>query len=223
MNQVIQLLAWYGGLVLFLPTFAEQMGIPIPAAPLLLVSGALAANGRLNLVAAIACTAAACLLADAIWFYVGYRSKARLLILMERWHGPRHRRPRTVGVRAIIHGMQVLTAAKFLPLGTVAPLRAGTLDITARRFLLVDLPGSLIYASTYLLLGFFFHRQLDQVMGVVRKLGVAGLALVLALVGGYMVCEYIRRRRAARNSAGISRISETISAVPLPADKQLML
>ncbi|HEV2329488.1 MAG TPA: DedA family protein [Verrucomicrobiae bacterium] len=220
MNQLIPFLTWCGGLALFVPTFAEQIGIPVPAAPVLLAGGALAANGRLCLVSAIAWTAAACIVADFIWFYVGCRSKVRVELLMERWHKRRLSRPGTVGARAIIHGMQVLTAAKFLPLGTVVPLRAGTLNITARRFLFVDLPGSLIYAATYLLLGFYFHQQLNRVMAVIQELGVAGLMLVLGLGVVYTVGSYIRRRRAGRKSTSVSSLADSISTVQLPTEKE---
>ncbi len=204
MNEICQLLTWYGGLILFLPTFAEQSGIPIPAAPLLLVSGALAANGHLNLVSAIAWTTAACMLADAIWFCTGHRSKKRLLAFLERWRGAQAKHPRTTGVRGTLHGLQVLTIAKFLPFGTLVPLRAGTLDIRLLRFVLVDFPCSLIYASTYLLLGFFFHHQLNQVMEILRELGIIGLLLVLALVVIYVTYGLARRRHPANNMAKVS-------------------
>lgn len=204
MNEISQLLTWYGGMVLFLPTFAEQSGIPIPAAPLLLLSGALAANGHVNLISAIAWTTAACILADAICFCAGNRSKKRLLAFLERWQGAQVKRPRTTGVRSTLRGLQVLTVAKFLPFGTLVPLRAGTLDIRLLRFLLVDFPGSLIYASTYLLLGFFFHHQLNQVMEIIRELGIAGLLLVLALVAIYVTYGLVRHRHPAKNMAKFS-------------------
>ncbi|HUA66861.1 MAG TPA: DedA family protein [Alphaproteobacteria bacterium] len=220
MNQLIPFLTWFGGLALFLPTFAEQIGIPVPAAPILLAGGALAADGRLCLVSAIAWTVAACLVADLIWFYVGCRSKTRVEILMERWHRRRLSRPGTVGARAIIHGMKVLTAAKFLPFGTVVPLRAGTLNITTRRFLFVDLPGSLIYAATYLLLGFYFHQQLNRVIAIIQELGVAGLVLVLGSCVVYTACSYIRRRRADRRASSVSPLTESISTIQFPTEKE---
>lgn len=219
MNQLIPFLTWCGGLALFVPTFAEQIGIPVPAAPILLAGGALAANGRLCLASAIAWTAAACIVADFIWFYVGSRSKARVELLIERWDKRRLSRPGTVGARAIIHGMKVLTVAKFLPLGTVVPLRAGTLDITARRFLFVDLPGSMIYAATYLLLGFYFHQELNRVMAIIQELGVAGLVLVLGSGVVYTVCSYIRRRRADRKTTKVSALAESISTIQFPIEK----
>ena len=145
MNLISQFLTWYGGVVLFLAVLAEQGGIPIPAAPLLLVSGALAANGQLNLVSAIAWTTAACMLADAIWFYAGHRGKARILRLLERCHGGWRTNPRTTGVRAMLRGLRD-THHRQIPsvchAGAFAGRDAGhqTAAVPARGFsLLIDL------------------------------------------------------------------------------------
>lgn len=197
MNQIIHFLAWNSGLVLFVAAFVEQSGIPIPAAPFLLAAGALAAAGQLNLVAAIAWTASACLAADTFWFYAGHRGKERLLPFFARLRRGRcaSKSPRT-GIRATLRGLRILTIAKFLPLGTLVPLRAGTLDINPLRFLLLDLPGALIYGSVYVLLGFFFHRQLHQLMAIVRELGTAGIVLVLLLVVVYAGFGLVRHYRS---------------------------
>jgi membrane protein DedA with SNARE-associated domain len=208
-NQMIQFLSWHGGLVLFAAAFIEQSGLPIPAAPFLLAAGALAAAGQVSLIAAIAWTAFACLAADTFWFYAGHCGKGRLLPFFA--HLQRGRRPRrsTTGARATLRGLRILTAAKFLPLGTLVPLRAGTLDVSPLRFVLLDLPGSLIYASVYLLLGFFFHHQLRQLTDIVRRLGTAGLVLLLAsaaIYGGFAFFRHYRSKfqtgakDASRNS-----------------------
>ena len=199
MSQIIQFLSWHGGLVLFLVVLAEQSGVPVPAAPLLLAAGALAANGQLNFILAITCTTTACVLADAFWFYTGHRGKARFLMLFGRWRRMRGARPRTTGIRATLRGLRILTAAKFLPLGTLVPLRAGTLDVNPLRFLLLDIPSALVYASVYLLLGYFFHHQLSQLIAIIRGLGMAGLFLVLLLAAIYATCALVRRHQVERN------------------------
>lgn len=107
MNQINQFLIWHGGWFLFLAVFAEQNGVPIPAAPLLLAAGALAADGQVNLASAIAGTTVACILADALWFYVGHRGKARFLSLFGRWYRIQRARPRTTGTRATLDGKKM--------------------------------------------------------------------------------------------------------------------
>ncbi len=201
MSEAMHVLSSYGGVLLFVAALIEQSGVPVPAAPFLLAAGALAAAGQISLVAAVAWTALACLAADAFWFYAGHRGKDRLVPFFARLRGGRPARQPATGVRKTLRALRILTIAKFLPLGTLVPLRAGTLDISPVRFLLLDLPAALIYASSYLLLGFWFHRQLNELMAIVRGLGSAGLLLVLLLAGVYAVLGLARGHRAPIHSA----------------------
>jgi len=73
MSQTSQFLASHSGSVLFIAMFAEQIGLPLPAAPLLVAAGALAADGVVNPVTALTITLVACLLPDLLWFGVGRR------------------------------------------------------------------------------------------------------------------------------------------------------
>ena len=200
MNQIIHFLTWNSGLALFVAAFAEQSGIPIPAAPFLLAAGALAAAGKLNLLAAILWTALACLAADTFWFYAGHRGKDRLLPLFRRLRCARHSGPRPRGPRATLRGLRILTVAKFIPLGSLVPLRAGTLDVSPVRFVLLDLPASLVYGSVYPLLGFFFHDQLQRLMAGVRGFGIVGVFLVLLLGVIYVAFGFVRSRRVQSDS-----------------------
>ena len=219
MNQIIHILAWNSGLVLFVAAFAEQSGVPIPAAPILLAAGALAAAGQLNLFTAIAWTALACLAADTFWFYAGHRGKDRLLPLFRRLRGKRHSGPRTAGSGATLRGLRKLTVAKFLPLGSLVPLRAGTMNISPLRFVLLDLPASLVYGSVYPLLGFFFHRQLDHLTAIVRGFGIVGALLILLLAAIYASFGFVRRRRVHSHSAEAVETanSDLPSQAPIPA------
>ena len=56
----------YGYLLVFAATLVEQLGLPIPAAPILLAAGALAASGALSVVATITLAAIASVMADAV-------------------------------------------------------------------------------------------------------------------------------------------------------------
>ena len=92
MTPTSQFLVSYGELVVFLIVFVEQNGVPFPAAPFLLASGALAADGYINLFAAILCTTVGSVAADSIWFYTGHRTKT--LQLADSQGHPLQRRSR---------------------------------------------------------------------------------------------------------------------------------
>ena len=53
MNEPIQFLIQHGYILLFACVLIEQIGLPVPALPLLIAAGALAGSGRINLVLAM--------------------------------------------------------------------------------------------------------------------------------------------------------------------------
>ena len=82
MNETSQFLMRHGLPLVFAAVFVEQMGLPIPALPLLLAVGALSATGKFSLLLGIVVTMIACLIADAFWFYLGrYRGNRVLSFL----------------------------------------------------------------------------------------------------------------------------------------------
>ena len=196
MSEITQFLMSHGGPVLFAVVLVEQAGLPIPAAPWLLAAGALSASGELNPLLAIAVTVLACVIADAIWFYVGRQRGERVLGFFCRLSlAPNSCVERTEGIFAR-HGMHAVAAAKFLPgFGAVMPPLAGAFRVHAGRFLLFDTIGSLLYGTIYILIGFFFHSQLQEMTTVLSQLGFSTLLFVLFLVAGYIAFKYFRRSR----------------------------
>src|SRR2546425_12301375 len=57
----------------------EQLGLPVPAIPVLLAAGALAGSGQLSLALALLASIAAALLSDTLWFEIGRRKGVRVL------------------------------------------------------------------------------------------------------------------------------------------------
>jgi membrane protein DedA with SNARE-associated domain len=202
MNQITQFLISYGGLILFVAGFAEQSGLPFPGALWLVTAGALAARGKFNLIAAVCWAAVGCLAADAIWYHLGHRGKSRVFRVFPHLHAVRSRLQQATLTGSTLQGARMLTAAKFLPFGTVIPLHAGALGVHSLRFLLVDAFASLFYAAVYSSLGFAFHKQVEQVLAFLRKLGAVALLLIVVLAGTYVVHWFVKHRskREARTN-----------------------
>jgi membrane protein DedA with SNARE-associated domain len=196
MNQVAQFLIAHGGLILFVIGFAEQNGLPLPGAPWLLAAGALSASGKFSLFAAIGWTAAGSIVADLLWFILGQRGKERVFRVFPHLKSVQVRLARATLARTVLHGLRMLTAAKFLPVGnSVVAMQAGALEVSRLRFLLVDALASVVYASVYASLGVAFHNELEQVVAVLQKLGTVSLVLLVVLTGAYVVHRFVKHHR----------------------------
>jgi membrane protein DedA with SNARE-associated domain/rhodanese-related sulfurtransferase len=196
MNQILSFLAEHGGVVLFVVVLAEQLGLPLPALPWIVAAGALAADGRINLLAALVGIVAACLIADVIWFKLGQRSGPRIMgVLCRLSLQPDScvRRTRDLFDR---HGMRSVVIAKFVPgLSTIVPPLAGISGTRLRRFLLFDAVGSFLHGGVFLLSGVLFRHQLDRLLSALAKLGNWGLGLLAAAALAYVVLKFVQRRR----------------------------
>jgi membrane protein DedA with SNARE-associated domain/rhodanese-related sulfurtransferase len=199
MTETTQFLMRHGLPLVFVAVLVEQLGVPIPALPLLLAVGALSATGKFSLVLGILVTVVACLIADASWFYLGrHRGNKVLGFLCRISLEPDScvRRAQNVFTR---YGLRGIVLAKFIPgMSTVAPPLAGMAGIHAGRFLLVDSLGSLLYGTTFLSLGYIFSRQIDQIGAAVAQIGGSALTLVVVVVVAYVGYKFWQRQRLLR-------------------------
>ena len=196
MSETLDFLTRYGPLVLFLAVFVEQLGIPLPAAPWLLMAGALAGAGKLAVMPALAAATVGSLLADSIWFYLGRRYGNRVLKVICRISLEQDSCVHQMEDVFKRYGMSGVIAAKFIPgLSTIVAPLAGRSGVSVVRFLFFDGVGSLLYAACFVLGGFLFSHQLEQVLNALTSLGHGALSLALALVVIYVSFKYYQRRR----------------------------
>src|SRR5208337_1463487 len=79
MAEILQFVVQYGYVLLFFWVLAEQAGLPIPAAPLLLAAGALAGQHKLNFAMVVITAATGSLVSDTFWYFFGKRKGAVVL------------------------------------------------------------------------------------------------------------------------------------------------
>lgn len=193
--------------VLFLLVLLQQAGVPYPITPVLIVAGAVSVHGHLPAVAVIGLAVAAGLIADLGWYIAGFRLGARALKVLctmslspdscvsdtERWFGR--------------FGARVLVVAKFVPgLGLVSTAMAGVSRARFEAFLLYDLIGNLLWASTAVFAGVVFHDAVGDILRVLAELGSWGVAL-LALALAAFIAVKLWQRHALIRELRLSRIS----------------
>jgi membrane protein DedA with SNARE-associated domain/rhodanese-related sulfurtransferase len=199
MTQAGQFLVHHGLPMVFGAVFVEQMGLPIPAPPLLMAAGALSAAGQLSLVPGLGLAVLACLVADAFWFYLGRHRGGKVLGLLCRISLEPDSCVRRTQDLFTKHGLRGVLVAKFVPgLSTVAPPMAGMSGISIGRFLLVDGLGSLLYGGCFILIGYFFSTQIEEIVDALAGVGGSALMLLIAIVVGYIAFKYWQRRRLLR-------------------------
>ena len=207
MHQPIGFLLRHGYVVLLAAVFAEQIGAPIPSAPVLLAMGALIGTGKYSFAGALSLALVAALAADGIWYMLGRRRGGSVLKLLCRISlEPDSCVSETRSWFKKLGGW-ALVIAKFVPgLSTVAPPMAGLYLMPWWKFLGADGLGGLFWASTYLVLGHLFRNQLEDVALYVGRFG-GGMMLLLG--GGlalWIGFKYFQRRRFIR-SLRVARIS----------------
>ena len=207
MSDPVQVLLQYGYVVLFVFVLSEQIGLPIPAVPVLLGVGALSGAGRMSLVPAFAVALAASLPPDLFWFELGRRRGGRILGLICRVSLEPDscvRRSQNLFLR---WGRKTLLIAKFFPgLSTIAPPLAGVVGVGRSQFLLFDSVGLLVWAGAWIGLGYVFSDALELVASQAARLGNYALVIAGAALAAYVIFKYVQRRRFFR-SLRIARIT----------------
>jgi len=196
---VTDFLIKHGYTTLFVGVLAEQIGLPVPAAALLLAAGALVGLHRLNLATVLLLAIIASLASDSLWFFLGRRRGSTVLDHLCRLSLEPETCVSKTNLAYTRYGPKSLLVSKFAPgLGTLGPAMAGMFGLAPWKFILFDAGGALTWSGSIVALGWVFRQQLEILASALAKFGVwAGIALGvgLALYGAF---KYVRRRRIFR-------------------------
>ena len=207
MRDIFEFLTRHGYAALFVTVLAEQVGLPIPAVPILVAAGALAGMNQISGWWCIVLAVLACLLSDSLWFWMGRKRGQSVLKVLCRislepdscvgqakdWFGRM--------------GSGALLVAKFIPgFSTAAPPMAGVNRMPLAKFLALDAAGSFIWAGLAVGAGYLFRNQMEAVLEWANRVGASVGVGLLALLAGYVAWKWFQRWRFVRNLLG-TRIS----------------
>jgi membrane protein DedA with SNARE-associated domain len=195
-------LQMYGYLLLFAWVFVEQIGVPLPATPVLLAAGALSVDGPIRFPIALLVAVAAALSSDSTWFLIGRRHGHLVLrVLCKLSLEPTTCVRRTQDSFGRRRGV-MLMFAKFVPgLGMLAPPVAGQNGMGFGPFLLFDTIGVTLWVSVLLAIGRFFGDALNHNPSLLQWAGRFSGALLLLGIVGFLIGRVIRRRVVLRKLA----------------------
>ncbi|HWJ96309.1 MAG TPA: VTT domain-containing protein [Telluria sp.] len=206
MSQFAQLLQTYGVLIVFGNVLLTQVGLPVPALPVLIAAGALAFDDKLNWALVLGAAVAASVAADYFWFCAGRFYGKRILRLLCRISLSPDSCVGKTEDKFHRYSPNALVVAKFIPgFNTVAPPLAGAMGTSTPRFLGLTAAGGLLWAGAGIGAGAWFHDSVDEVISVLGQMGSAALQVLLALLALFIMYKFIERRRFLRQ-LGVPRI-----------------
>ena len=179
------------------------VGLVVPGETIMLLGGAVAGQGAVNLYVLMAIAWFAAWAGDTTSFFLG-RRLGRSFILRR---GPRvgitkERFERTEGYFEK-HGGKTILIGRFISLvRALAPFIAGTSGMRYRAFVPYSVLGTGIWSIVHILIGYFFSRSIETAAKYAgRGFFILG-TLIALIVGGVLLYRYLRetenRRRVVR-------------------------
>ena len=198
-DDLSSLVSQYGLAIVFGNVFAEQIGLPIPAIPTLVVAGAFAVDGKLSLIAVFAVALVACVIADLSWYVAGRIYGNRVMRMLcaisltpdscvsqtqsrfERW------------------GVNALLIAKFVPgIALLAPPLAGATQIGWLRYLAFNTAGGALWVAAGMGGGMLLGAQIQGLLAYLQRYGTEAVLVLVAIVVGYIAFKWWERHRFYR-------------------------
>jgi undecaprenyl-diphosphatase len=184
--------------------FAETgafVGLVVPGETVMLLGGAVAGQGAIEIYLLIAIAWFAAWLGDTTSFFIGRRLGRGFVIE----HGPRfgvsHERFERVEDYFSRHGGKTIFIGRFVSLvRAFAPFIAGSSGMRYRNFVPYSILGTGLWASAHILVGYFFSRSIDTAAKYAGKGAFLLGTLIVVVVGATYLYRHFRvleNRRAA--------------------------
>jgi membrane protein DedA with SNARE-associated domain/rhodanese-related sulfurtransferase len=198
-DAILAELVRYGVPLVGFNVFLQQLGLPIPSVPTMIVAGALAVDGRLSFAGAFTIAVFATVVADVMWFWAGRRFGYPVLRFLCRVSlSPDRCVQQTEGIFQR-WGFYSLVVSKFVPgFSTVAPPVAGALRMSVPRFLLATTASAALWVGAAMGTGALFRREVDTVLVWMGEHAGAAATTLLGLFVLYVAWKGVQRWRLAR-------------------------
>jgi membrane protein DedA with SNARE-associated domain/rhodanese-related sulfurtransferase len=195
-QQLLSSIGHYGLFIVFINVLVEQIGLPVPAVPTLVIAGTLAADGQLPPAALFFWSVAACLIADCGWYFIGQTYGIRVLKLLCRISLEPDSCVSQTQTRFERWGINSLVVAKFIPgLAIIAPPLAGAMRIGWGRFIALSAAGAALWVGTAMAAGVLFRAQIAVMLRHLGEIGSAAALIVGAALAMYIGFKWWERVR----------------------------
>jgi membrane protein DedA with SNARE-associated domain len=194
LEELRALLAQHGLTLVFLNVLVAQLGLPLPALPMLVLAGALLAEGTIHALPLASVVIVASLLGDVPWYFAGRRYGYRILRTLCRISLEPDSCVKQTENIFVRWGPPSLLVAKYIPgFSTVAPPLAGTMHVRFSRFIAYSAVAAALWAVVPVAAGFFFRREIEMLLARIETMGAGALALAAGIVLVYIAVKGVER------------------------------
>lgn len=196
MSNSAELIHRYGLVFVFGNVLVEQLGLPIPATPVLLLAGAASARGEISFIAALLFAFAASIIADSLWYEIGRKKGGIVLSIACRISLNPDSCVRQTESFLARWGFPSLLIAKFIPgFSMVAPPTVGSMRKPRSLFWLFNGLGIILWVGCALIVGFVFSDAIERILSGMARLGQLAAILIVMVFILFVLVKYIQRRR----------------------------
>ena len=185
--------------------FAETgafVGLVVPGETVMLLGGAVAGQGAIDIYLLIAIAWFSAWLGDTTSFFIGRRLGREFVIKNGPRVGISHERFEKVEDYFSRHGGKTIFIGRFISLvRAFAPFIAGSSGMRYRAFVPYSIPGTGLWATAHILVGYFFSRSVETGAEYAGK-GAFLLGTLIVVVGGSIFL-YRHFRVAANRAASV--------------------
>ena len=199
----------YGYLIVFVWVLTEQMGIPVPSTPLLIMAGTLTATRQIHLLPVVLAALLGSLIADSVWYVFGKRYGSAVVRLVCKLSLESSACVQKTELYFTKRGAAALLMAKFIPgLGSVAAPIAGQIGMDYGKFVVFDAGGILLWSLSVTLGGRFFGDMLRRNPQTFSTAAHFFGLIFVALLAAFITWRVLQRRAFLR-SVRMARLEPT--------------
>lgn len=196
MTYLMDLIQQYGLLIVFANVFLEQIGLPVPAYPTLLVTGALLSQGNYSAGMLLLTAVMAALVADLFWYFSGRTYGRRVMTKLCRISLSPDSCVRQTESIYLRLGPPALLFCKFIPgFSSISSALAGTIGTKSITFIIFDSLGAALWAGSAIFLGSLFSSAIDELLNVLMQMGKWGSILIVLGLTAFIASKWWQRYR----------------------------
>jgi membrane protein DedA with SNARE-associated domain/rhodanese-related sulfurtransferase len=199
-QQLLLALNHFGLALIIINVFVDQLGLPVPAVPTLIIAGAVSASGgaggQLSSSGVFLGAVLACLVADCGWYLLGQIFGIRVLKTLCRISLEPDSCVSNTQNRFERWGVNSIIIAKFVPgLSIIAPPLAGALRIGWGKFIFLSTLSAILWVGTALAAGMLLRSQVEALLINLDRIGSLAGMLAVLLLACYIAYKWWERTR----------------------------